>query len=159
LSDTVAPAARPQFTFMHELVSERMDAMQRALRLGALLAAGLLAGTALAAPSGSSGAHPPGQGTHMGREPTAAGVYFGDRHRAAVRAWYEQHPLKEAHPVDWRIGHALPRDAAPRPVPAALLRELPKQPPGHHYVQAGGDILLVANGSRMVVDGISAVAR
>ena len=145
---------------MHELVSERMDAAHRALRLGALLAAGLLgAGTALAGPSGSSGAHPPGQGTHMGREATAAGVYFGDRHRAAVRAWYEQHPLKEAHPVDWRIGHALPRDAAPRPVPAALLRELPRLPPGHHYVQAGGDILLVANGSRMVVDGISAATR
>jgi hypothetical protein len=41
-------------------------------------------------------------------------------------------------------------------VPQGVLASLPKLPPGHRYVDVGGDILLMAAGSRMVVDGISA---
>jgi hypothetical protein len=40
-------------------------------------------------------------------------------------------------------------------VPQPVMASLPKLPPGHRYVQFGGDILLVAAGSKMVVDGIS----
>jgi hypothetical protein len=33
---------------------------------------------------------------------------------------------------------------------------LPRVPVGHQYVQIAGDILLIAVGSKMVVDGIEA---
>jgi hypothetical protein len=49
----------------------------------------------------------------------------------------------------------VPKEAAVTPVPSPLQASLPKLPPGHRYVQVGGEVLLIAAESRMVVDGIS----
>jgi Ni/Co efflux regulator RcnB len=114
-----------------------------------------------------------GQGTHFARKPLGEGAYFGDANRAAVHKYYaalagKSCPAGAASTGDcvpaqaklpWRIGQALPAGALVQPVPKALRPSLPKLPPGLKYVAVGSDILLVANGSKMVVDGIDGVAR
>jgi len=95
-----------------------------------------------------------GKGTRFARKPLAPGAYIGEKHRAAVRKYYAEHPVS-GKPANWRIGEPVPRGAAPAAVPKAVLASLPAVPPGHRYVQLGGEVLLIAAGSRMVVDGIS----
>jgi hypothetical protein len=98
-----------------------------------------------------------GKGTHMARQPLKPGAYFNSKTRAAVRAYYAAHPLQGVPAANaWQIGHTMPAGAAP--VPPELLAKLPKLPPGHLYVQLSGDVLLVAAGSKMVVDAIDAPA-
>jgi len=99
-----------------------------------------------------------GKGTHFARKRLGPGAYFADRHRVAVRKYYEQHPLSVAA-VPWQIGETVPRGAALAAVPQGLLASLPKLPPGHRYVQLGGEVVLIAAGSKMVVDGISRTPR
>jgi Ni/Co efflux regulator RcnB len=96
-----------------------------------------------------------GKGTHFARKPLGPGAYFDDGNRAAVHKYYASHPFKGAR-KQWQIGQPLPKMAAVTQVPQPVLASLPKVPPGHRYVGVGGDILLIAAGSRMVVDGISA---
>jgi hypothetical protein len=99
-----------------------------------------------------------GKGKHMARQPLKPGAYFNSKARAAVREYYAAHPLQGAGAASaWRIGQSMPAGAAP--VPPDLLARLPKLPPGHQYVQLAGDVLLVASGSKMVVDAIDAQAR
>lgn len=100
-----------------------------------------------------------GKGTHFASKPLAPGVYFGNAHRAAVQKYFEAHPLASGTPAGWRIGEPVPHGVPLAPVPGSLLAALPKVPPGHRYVELGGDVLLVAGGSNMVVDGISHTAR
>jgi len=95
-----------------------------------------------------------GQGTHYARKPLAPGVYFADRHRTAVRKYYQEHPLSGGA-VRWQIGQPVPSGAALEPVPQGLLASLPKLPPGHRYAELGGEVVLIASGSKMVVDGIT----
>ena len=95
-----------------------------------------------------------GQGTHFARKRLAPGVYFREKHRTAVRKYYERHPAPDAT-AQWQIGETLPRGAPVAAVPKGLLASLPDVPPGHRYVQIGGEVVLIAAGSRMVVDGIS----
>jgi hypothetical protein len=99
-----------------------------------------------------------GKGKHMARQPLKPGAYFNSKTRAAVRAYYATHPVPGARTANaWRIGQGMPAGSAP--VPPDLLAQLPKLPPGHQYVQVAGDVLLVAAGSKMVVDAIDAQAR
>jgi hypothetical protein len=95
-----------------------------------------------------------GKGTHLARKPLGPGAYFGDRHRTAVRKYYQEHPVSGAA-ASWQIGEAVPSGAPLTPVPKGLLASLPQVPPGHRYVQLGGEVVLIAAGSKMVVDGIS----
>lgn len=95
-----------------------------------------------------------GKGVHFARKPLGPGAYFGSKHRASVRKYYEQHPAA-AGAANWRIGEPVPRGTAVQPVPQPLQASLPKLPPGHRYVQVGGEVLLIASGSGMVIDGIS----
>jgi hypothetical protein len=112
-----------------------------------------------------------GQGTHFAGKPLGKGAYFDDRNRALVHRYFQAHPLKPcapgskpegclpSGPVPWAIGKPLPANAVVQPVPRAIVQDLPKLPPGNEYVQVGGDILLVARDSKMVVDGINGPAR
>jgi hypothetical protein len=95
-----------------------------------------------------------GEGTHYARKPLGPGVYFADRHRAAVRKYYQEHP-QPGGAVRWQIGEPVPSGATLAPVPQSLLASLPKLPPGHRYAELGGEVVLIASGSKMVVDGIS----
>jgi Ni/Co efflux regulator RcnB len=103
-----------------------------------------------------------GKAGRMGRKELAPGAYFNDRHREAVRAYYAAHADKDASngPANkWRIGERLPGTVAVTAVPQPVMLKLPPMPPGYRYVQAGGDVLLIAAGSQMVVDGISGSKR
>jgi hypothetical protein len=95
-----------------------------------------------------------GRGTHFARKELGPGVYFGDRPRAAVRRYYEEHPLAVG-PSRWKIGEPVPAGAALQPVPTAVAASLPRLPPGHRYVEIDGEVVMIAAGSKMVVDGIS----
>lgn len=95
-----------------------------------------------------------GKGIHFARKPLGPGAYFDSKDRAAVRKYYAQQP-GAARGANWQIGEPVPAGAAVTPVPTPLRAALPKLPPGHRYVQVGGEVLLIASESRMVVDGIS----
>lgn len=95
-----------------------------------------------------------GKGVHLARKPLGTGAYFGDGNRAAARKYFDRHPVSAAA-VDWQVGEPVPRGVPLAPVPGGLLASLPRVPPGHRYVQLGGDVVLIASGSKMVVDGIS----
>jgi hypothetical protein len=94
-----------------------------------------------------------GKGTHFARKPLGPGAYFGDRHRTAVRKYYQEHPMSGAT-ANWQIGQPVPGGASLTAVPKGLLASLPAVPPGHRYIQLGGEVVLIAAGSKMVVDGI-----
>ena len=59
----------------------------------------------------------------------------------------------------WHVGQPLPTTVVTYPVPHQIVIGLPPVPSGHKYVQVAGDILLVAVGSMMVVDGINGLTR
>lgn len=98
------------------------------------------------------------------------GAYFDDRDRESVRRYYTSRAGKGCPPglakknngcmppgqaKKWRVGHAMPADVVIYAVPQPILVMLPPPPPRHRYVRVAGDILLIAVGSQMVVDGIS----
>ncbi|MBE7367163.1 hypothetical protein [Ramlibacter pallidus] len=95
-----------------------------------------------------------GEGKRLARKPLGEGAYIAARHRNAVHKYYEQHPVMRPA-VKWKIGEPVPRDAVAALVPRGVLAVLPPAPPGHTYVELGGEVVLVATGSRMVVDGVS----
>ena len=99
-----------------------------------------------------------GQGTHFARKPLGPGAYFGERHRTAVRKYYQQHPVAGAG-AHWRIGEPVPRGVPLAAVPPGVLASLPELPEGHRYVQLGGEVVLIAAQSKLVIDGISRAPR
>ena len=99
-----------------------------------------------------------GQGTHFARKPLGPGAYFGERHRSAVRKYYDEHPVAGAA-AQWRIGEPVPRGVPLAAVPPGVLASLPELPEGHRYVQLGGEVVLIAAQSKLVIDGISRGAR
>jgi hypothetical protein len=109
-----------------------------------------------------------GKGTHMGTQPLKPGAYLNDKARNAVREYYAGRKdcppglagknnacMPPGQAKQWRIGHPVPKGPGIAPVPQEVLVLLPKVPPGHQYIAYAGDILLIAAGSRMVVDGIT----
>lgn len=105
-----------------------------------------------------TGGNKVGQGTHFARKPLGPGAYFGERHRSAVRKYYEVHPASGTA-AQWRVGEPVPRGVPLAPVPAGVLASLPELPEGHRYVQLGGEVVLIAAQSKLVIDGISRSAR
>lgn len=99
-----------------------------------------------------------GKGQHMARQPLKPGAYISLRHREAAQAWMAKHPSAAAG-GEWKIGEALARGSKTQTVPAGLQATLPKAPPGNQYVLLGGDVLLIASSSRIVVDAVEAGAR
>src|SRR4051812_21447681 len=115
-----------------------------------------------------------GKDGRMGRKELAPGAYFKDRHRGAVRTYYPSHDAKGCPPglakkhngcmppgqaKKWQIGERLPSTVVVAPVPQVVLVKLPPVPPGYRYVQANNDVLLIAVGTMMVVDGINGLMR
>jgi len=99
------------------------------------------------------------------------GAYFSDRHRESVHTYYASHcppglakkrngcmTPGQAKKV-WVVGQPLPPTVVLAPPPPQIVVSLPPPPVNHRYVQVAGDILLIAVGSKMVVDGISGLTR
>ena len=116
-----------------------------------------------------------GKGSHASGKAPQPGAYFSDRNRDAVRTYYASAGrggkgcppglakknngcLPPGQAKKWAVGQPLPSDVVYYPVPSQLVVTLPPVPVGHKYVQVAGDILLIAIGSKMVVDGISGLS-
>lgn len=59
----------------------------------------------------------------------------------------------------WAKGRALPREVLFYDLPRDLIVLLPPPPPRHRYVRVDSDILLIAIGTGMVLDGIENLGR
>ncbi len=100
---------------------------------------------------------------------------FGDPHRTYVRDYYEgQYRAGRCPPglakkhngcmppgqaKKWDVGQPLPRDVRYYDVPAPLVTQLGQPPVGYRYVRVDDNILLLATGTRMVVDAIRGLGR
>lgn len=112
-----------------------------------------------------------GDGERRARKPLQPGAWFNDRNRDAVHVYYASAGkggkacppglakknngcLPPGQAKKWHIGQPLPGDVVWVAPPREIIVALPPVPAGHRYVQVAGDILLIAVGSMMVVDGI-----
>jgi Ni/Co efflux regulator RcnB len=59
----------------------------------------------------------------------------------------------------WQRGQPLAKDIQYYELPMELRVRLPAPPPNHRYVQVAGDILMIATGTKMVVDAIEDILR
>jgi Ni/Co efflux regulator RcnB len=59
----------------------------------------------------------------------------------------------------WHIGQPLTRDVVYYTVPQPLLIQLSPAPSGYRYVRVDSDILLMAIGTRMIIDAIQNLGR
>jgi hypothetical protein len=126
--------------------------------------------------SKSKGGDDAGKGTHSSGKAVKQGAYFDDRNRSAVQTYYASAGkgdkgcppglakknngcMPPGQAKKWHVGQPLPATVVTYPVPHQIVIGLPPVPSGHKYVQVAGDILLVAVGSMMVVDGINGLTR
>ena len=126
--------------------------------------------------SKSKGGDDGGKGAHSSSRPVKQGAYFDDRNRGAVQTYYASAGkggqgcppglakknngcMPPGQAKKWHVGQPLPATVVTYPVPHQIIIGLPPVPSGHKYVQVAGDILLVAVGSMMVVDGINGLTR
>jgi hypothetical protein len=126
-------------------------------------------------PQAKSGGEGGGKGASTAGKPPQPGVYFNDHNRDAVHTYYASagHNGKACPPglakknngcmppgqaKKWQVGHPLPTTVVTYAVPHQVLISLPPVPVGHKYVRVAGDILLIAVGSMMVVDGINGLS-
>jgi hypothetical protein len=146
-----------------------------------LVAASVLSATTFAGPPPWAGGGHKGEEEHghkgkheevyQERAVVRQGAYFSSHQREAVHSYYASHgcppglakkhngcmPPGQAKKV-WRVGEPLPPTVVLAPVPQQIIVTLPPAPTGHRYVEVAGDILLIAAGSKMVVDGINGLA-
>jgi Ni/Co efflux regulator RcnB len=103
------------------------------------------------------------------KEEIRQGQYFNDNHRQQVHGYYAEHyggrkgcppglakkqngcmPPGQAR--KWDVGQPLPRNVVVYSVPQPVLTYLPAAPAGYRYQRVGGDLVLVRNNDRVVVD-------
>jgi Ni/Co efflux regulator RcnB len=100
---------------------------------------------------------------------------FDDPHRGYVRDYYAREyragrcppGLAKKHngcmppgqAKKWDVGQPLPRDVRYYDVPAPLVMQLGQPAPGYRYVRVDDNILLLATGTRMIVDSIRGFGR
>lgn len=91
------------------------------------------------------------------------GDYYGKRARAGKcppgLAKKHNGCLPPEQAKKWAKGHPLPADLRYYDLPRELLKRLPPPPPDHRYVQIAGDVLVIAVGTRMVIDAIEDILR
>ena len=101
--------------------------------------------------------------------------YFDDDKRSNVRSYYEDEYREGFCPPGlakknngcmppgqakkWRVGRPLPQDVVVYDVPPALVVKIGVPPEGYKYVRVAADILMIAEGTRMVVDAINDLGR
>lgn len=157
----------------------------RSQRLLAVLMAALIGSTsALAGPPPWAGGGKGGgdedhghkqKGKKGGDRSPQPGAFFNDRNRDAVHVYYANAGkggkscppglakknngcMPPGQAKKWNVGQPLPSDVVWVPAPPQIVVSLPPVPVGHKYVQVAGDILLIAVGTKMVVDGINGLA-
>lgn len=133
-------------------------------RMFAIAASLCVSGAVFAQANAGSAAAPAGYGVKIGK-------FFSDKEKSAARKVFSQKYVKAkqcpegltqkgkscASPWDqryWAVGQALQPAVKVYEVPAPVVAELPPAPKGYEYVRAADDILLIASGSKLVVDMI-----
>jgi Ni/Co efflux regulator RcnB len=121
----------------------------------------------------------PGRGGKNGvarAQAVTIGGYFGERQREAARGYYgdglrggkacppglakkNNGCMPPGQVRQWSVGQPLPREVTYYPVPQQLVVTLGVPPAGYRYVRVATDILLIAAGTRMVVDGMQDLIR
>lgn len=101
--------------------------------------------------------------------------HFEERHTVVVREYYVQQfsgghcppGLKKknngcmppGHAKKWKVGQPLPREVIFYEVPQPLVLQIGPPPSGYRYVRVASDILMIAIGTGMVIDGIQNLGR
>jgi len=101
--------------------------------------------------------------------------HFEDRHKVIVHEYYttsyrdgrcppglakkRNGCMPPGQAKKWKIGRPLPREVIYYEVPQPLIVQIGPPPRGHRYVRVGGDILMLAIGSGMVIDAIQNLGR
>ncbi|HEX2650253.1 MAG TPA: hypothetical protein VHN19_09990 [Burkholderiales bacterium] len=103
------------------------------------------------------------------------GKHFDDHRRAEVRTYYE-HEFRGGHcppglakkhngcmppgqAKKWQMGRPLPADVVIYDLPPPLVVKIGVPPAGYKYVRAGADILMIAIGTKVVVDAVRDLGR
>jgi Ni/Co efflux regulator RcnB len=112
-----------------------------------------------------------------GAQAVTIGGYFGEPQRSAARSYYydggrrggkacppglakkNNGCMPPGQARKWSVGQPLPREVVYYPVPQQLVVSLGTPPAGYRYVRVAADILLIAVGTHMVVDGIQDLIR
>lgn len=108
-------------------------------------------------------------------DPVRMGGYFRDEQRTVVYNYYGEHYrvgrcppgltrknngcMAPGQARKWVVGRPLPREVVYYEVPPAVVVQLGAPLPGHRYVRVASDILLIAIGTGMVVDGLQDLGR
>jgi Ni/Co efflux regulator RcnB len=103
------------------------------------------------------------------------GGYFNDGQRRHAHQWYDDQYRTGRCPPGlarkhngcmppgqarrWAVGRALPPDVVYYAVPQSVVVQIGVPPAGYRYVRIANDIVLMAVGSRMVVDAITDLGR
>jgi Ni/Co efflux regulator RcnB len=102
-------------------------------------------------------------------------AYFTDEHRGSVTSYYREEYrgghcppglakknngcLPPGQAKKWRVGQPLPSSVVIYELPPTLVVKLGPPPAGQKYVRVAADILLIAVGTRMVIDAMSDLSR
>lgn len=133
----------------------------------------LLAGAALAEKPEWAGE---GKGKGHNKNKKEHQAYFTDAHRGTVTRYYHEEyrgghcppGLAKKHngcmppgqaKKQWRVGQPLPAAVLIYELPPALVVKLGPPPAGQKYVRVAADILLIAVGTRLVIDAMSDLSR
>ena len=144
-----------------------MQSSLKKVRWIALAASVVVTGAAFAQTSSTPAAQA-GYGVKIGK-------FFSEQEKNAARKVFSQKYAKAAQcpegltqkgkacasPWDqryWAVGQALQPAVKVYAVPEPVVATLPAAPKGYEYVRAADDILLIASGSKLVVDMIEHVA-
>ena len=108
-------------------------------------------------------------------DPIRVGGHFRDEQRTVVHNYYGEHYrvgrcppglarknngcMAPGQARKWVLGRPLPREVIYYEVPPAIVVQLGAPLAGHRYVRVASDILLIAIGTGMVVDGIQDLGR
>ena len=147
------------------------------IRAFCVVAALSLAAPALAdPPEWSKGkGHNRDRGDDQGENHDKHRKHFNDEHRGYVRSYYEDEfrggrcppGLAKKHngcmppgqAKKWAMGRPIPAGVAVYDLPPQLVVKIGVPPSGYKYVRAGADILMIAVGTKVVVDAINDLGR
>ena len=147
----------------------------KTMRLLAVLLIGAVAsGVAIAKKDDNQEPGSKGQGHSKGKGKQKK--HFSAEHRDTARDYYVQEYrqtgncppglakknngcMPPGQAKKWRVGQPLPKDVVIYDVPPQLVVKIGPPPAGYKYVRVAADILLIAAGTRMVVDAISDLSR
>jgi Ni/Co efflux regulator RcnB len=98
------------------------------------------------------------------RQHDAVRAYYDDEHARSGRcppglAKKHNGCMPPGQARKWQMNQPLPRDVTYYQVPRQLVVQIGQPPSGYRYVRVSSDILLMAVGTRMVVDAIQDLGR